>query len=189
MVNHNPKLPREANKKGDDTMSRIYKFYHNNKKRIELTEKEEATREKIERAWLLLTGMKTSKYIADELSAIYGISKSGAFDLVKHAMIIFGDPRMQVKEGKRAIAEHQFLTGAEKALEKGELELHLRYMKAYAEINGLNNVDTAEGIADVMKKLRPTTIILNFRKEEVEREAERLHDQLASDIEFEEIDE
>jgi lactam utilization protein B len=104
-------------------------------------------------------------------------------------MIIFGDPRMQVKEAKRAIAEHQFLMGAEKALKAGDNELHLKYMKEYAEINGLKNPETNEaGIADLVKKLKPTQIILNFRKEEVEKEAERLHAQLIQDAEFEEME-
>jgi hypothetical protein len=93
-----------------------------------------------------------------------------------------------VKEAKRAIAEQQFLMGAEKALASGDMELHLKYMKEYSEINGLKLPENADGnLGELMKKLRPTNIILQFRKEEVEKEAERLHMELTKDIDFEEM--
>jgi hypothetical protein len=216
LVEVNDKMPREAKKQSEGSLDRIFKFYHVEKKRIKLTPQEERMREQIEHAWLMLTRLKPQKHVVDELMGKFNISQNTAFTMVRQAMIIFGDPRMQVKEAKRAIAEQQFLMSAAKILDMADellkpntdddgkvdetpktdkmdqyaklMKLHLEYMKEYSEINGLKNPEVSEdGLAEVMKKLRPTQIILNFSKEAVEREAEKLHEELTRDVEFEDV--
>jgi hypothetical protein len=99
---------------------------------------------------------------------------------------LFSDPREDVKAAKRAIAEDNYLKGAEKAWKSNDLEMHKKYMDSYSKINGLEIDKEDGGLAELMKKLPPQQIILNFKKEDLEGAAEVLREQI-TDIEHEEV--
>ena len=177
-------LPREANKTNDSTFDRIYKYYRNNKTRIALTPEEDKIRERWEKAWLLSCRHRTTKQVADVMERLYGVKKSVAYDDVRYAMMLFGNPKEDLKEAKRAIAEDAFLKGADRAWKKGNLEMHLKYMKEYAEINTLKSVGQTEEMAEIIKKLKPTQIVIVATPSELEALANKMQEDLIHDAEF-----
>ncbi len=183
------KLPREAKKTTDTTLDRIYKYYHNSKTRIELTREEHAIRERWEKAWLLRCRHRTTKQTADLIAKLFNVSLSVAFDDVSKASMIFSDPSGDLRQAKRALAEHAYLMGADKAWKKGDLDMHMKYMNLYAEINGLKNDTTDSNLADLLKKLKPHQVVIVASPEQLEVDAVKLRDEIAQDAEFSVIDE
>lgn len=178
-------IAREANKTKDSSFERIYKFYFS-KTRIELTAEEKKRLDRIEKAWLLLCRHRTTKQAGDILEKLFNVSRRTAFNDVRSAMDLFGAPQENVKEAKRAIAEHALLMGADKAWKQGQLELHAKYMKEYSEINGLKDNSPDDGLVQIIKNLRPTVVQLNFKMEDVRKEAQAIMQHLAQDVDFEE---
>jgi hypothetical protein len=171
-------MKREAGIREEDAFTRIYKYYHNPKKRIELNVREEAMRDRLERAWLLLSGLKTTKQVADEIQTMCNVSRAQAYDDVRNAMHLFGDPKLQNKEAKRAIAETNYLWGAEKARSVGDLEMHAKYMELYAKINGLHEPDASTNMEDLVKKFKPVQIVIVARREDLEAEIKAIQDEV-----------
>lgn len=182
-------LPREARKTNDSTFDRVYKYYHNSKTRIELTTEERNLAERWEKAWLLRCRYRTKKQVVDLLCRLFNIEKSVAYDDVRKASMLFTDPEADTKEAKRAIAESAFLAGANKAWTSGDMELHLKYMKEYTEINGLKDKDADGNLAEVMKKLKPHQIIIVTSQVELEAQANALQAELTRDIDYIEANE
>jgi hypothetical protein len=180
-------MKREARKTNDSTFDRVYKYYHSAKTRVELTDEEKHLAERWEKAWLLRCRYRTKKQVADILCRLFNIEKSVAYDDVNKASMLFTDPVADSRDAKRAIAETAFLQGAHKAWVTGELELHLKYMKEYSDINGLK----AEGdgnIAELLKKLKPHQIIIVSSQAELEAQANAIQEEVIRDIGHEELD-
>jgi len=165
--------PREANKTNDSVFDRIYKYYHSNS-RIELKPDEQVIMERWEKAWLLLCRHRTRNQVSQLLVKLFNISRATAYDDIRHSMNLFSDPREDMKSAKRAIAEDNFLKGADKAWKSGNLEMHMKYMDKYSEINGLMDESPDGGLADLIKKFKPTQIVMNFKAEDLMSEAERM---------------
>lgn len=188
IVAHKADSLREANKTNDSTFDRIYKYYHG-KSRLQLRPEEDSIRERWEKAWLILTHHRTQKKTVEMLERICGIGKSTAYDDVKNAMILFGNPVDGLKEAKRAIFETAILNGAQKAWKRGDLEAHLKYMKEYKEVNGLHLQD-GDNLKDILKGLKPHTIVFVTNQELLKKEADQLLANIpAIDVDFETTDE
>ncbi len=181
LVINKSELPREANRKTtDSTFDRIYKFYHNDKTRIELTAEETTISERWEKAWFLLCRHRTQKYVVDTLSKLYGIGKSVGYDDVRNAMMLFTDPTKDLKEAKRAIAETSILRGAQRAWKNKNLDMHFKYMKEYAEINGLKENSQDGELAKIIKGLKPAQIIIVANKNDLEKEIQTLQEEIST---------
>lgn len=177
---------REAKKANDSTFDRIYKYFHS-KSKLELTAEEQEVMTRWEKAWLLLCRHRTRNAVADILMKLFNVGKSTAYDDVRNAMNLFSDPREDMKAAKRAIAEDAILKGADKAWKTGDLKMHKEYMKEYAEINGLKEESNDNSLAELVKKLKPTQILINFKKEDAEEEAERLRSHITLDVDHVDI--
>jgi hypothetical protein len=174
LVEHKEDLPtREAKKSTDSEFDRIYKYFHS-KSRIELTPGEQQVMERWEKAWFLLLRNRTRNQVAQILCKLYNVSRSTAYDDVRNAMNLFSDPREDMRAAKRAIAEDNLLKGAERAWKNGNLDMHLKYMDKYAEINGLKEPGGDSSLEELIKKFKPQQIIMNFRAEDLQAEAERM---------------
>lgn len=186
LVSHKEDEPREAAKSKDSEFDRIYKYLHS-KSRVELTPREQERFERWEKAWYLLCRHRTSKQVSEILVKLFNVSRATAYDDVRSAMMLFSDPREDFKAAKRAIAEDAFLKGADKAWKEGNLEMHMKYMSKYAEINGLMNTDSDTAWADMLKQFKPTQVVLNFKDEDLMAEAERMRALFknAQDVDFE----
>lgn len=161
----------------EDRFERIYKFFFE-KANVELTEEDEGYRERLERAWMLLTSLKTNKAVADDLQKTFKVSRAESYYNVRDAMNLFGNPQMQYKDAKRAIAETQYLWGAEKAKEKNDLEMHAKYMDLYSKLNGLNEPEAGTGIEDLVKKFKPVQIVIVAKREDLEAEIKAIQDEV-----------
>jgi hypothetical protein len=181
----NDNLPKDRTK--DSTFDRIYRFYHSNKTRIELTEVEQQIRDRWEKAWLLLNRHRTRKQAADLLVKLFNVSLSVAFDDVKHAMMLFSNPMEDVKDAKRAIAETMALNGANKCWATSDMDGYHKFLKAYQEINQLNS-DKDNGLGDLLKKMKPHQVIIVSSEAELEAQANKLQQDLIKDIDHETID-
>lgn len=182
-------MKREAKKTNDSTFDRVYKYYHNPKTRIELSDEENHLRERWEKAWLLRCRYRTKKQVADLLCRLFNIEKSVAYDDVQKAGMLFSEPEADTKDAKRAIAESALLAGAGKAWTSGNMDLHLKYMKEYTEINGLKDKDADGNMGEMMKKLKPHQIIIVTSQAELEAQANALQEELTKDVEFAEAHE
>jgi hypothetical protein len=177
-------LPREAKKTKDSTFDKIYKYYHSDKTRIELDDEEHRIRERWEKAWLLLCRHRTRKQVVDLMERLFHIEKSVAYDDVRKAMDLFSDPSNDIKEAKRMIAEDAYLKGAAKAWKAGNLEMHLKYMKEYSDINRLTqDADQGSELAELVKKMKPTQIIITGSTDQFYEEARQMQEQLTKDVE------
>lgn len=180
-------LPREAKKTADSKFDRIWKYYHNNKTRVELTDEEQRIRERWEKAWMLLCRNRTQKDAADLIMRLFNVSRSVAFDDVNNAMMLFSNPNADLKEGKRAIAENALMRGADKAWKEGNMDMYLKFYSKYIEINGLT-VQEDDKMKDILKHLKPTTLVFVTSPEQLKAQADELiKDIPAVDTNFEEV--
>jgi hypothetical protein len=186
--NDAPLQPREAKRTNDTTFDRIYKSIHNSKTRIELTVEEIRISNRWDKAWLLLCRHRTKKQVADLIMKLFNVGMSVAYDDVRKAMMLYSDPTQDERDGKRLIAETAFLRGADKAWKNGNLDMHLKYMKEYTEINKLRE-DAGADMGELIKSLKPTQIIIVSTKQDLEAEATKLQEQLIQDITHTEVDE
>jgi hypothetical protein len=175
-------LPREAKKTADSTFDRIYKYYHSNKTRIELTDEEIRIRERWEKAWLLLCRNRTQKQVVELIEKLFNVKKSVAYDDVRNAMMLFSNPQNDLKDAKRAIAETMALHGANTCMKKGDMDGYYKFLKAYQEINRLDAKED-DIVPDMMKKLKPAAIIIVSSPAELEAQANAMQQDLIEDIE------
>jgi hypothetical protein len=181
-------LPREAKKTADSTADRIYKYYHNNKTRVELSDEENRIRERWEKAWFLLSHHRTQKQVVDLIVKLFNVGKSVAYNDVWNAMKLFGNPQADVKDAKRAIAETMALKGADRCWKNGDMDGYFKFTKEYKEINQLDLKEDAS-LAAVIKKLRPTQVIIIASDKDLESEAEKIENEFVQDIDYTEFNE
>lgn len=179
-------LPKSMRRTADSTFDRIYKYYHNNKSKLELNSDDQRIRERWEKAWLLLCKHRTRKEVASLLMKTYNISQSVAYDDCKHAMMLFSNPSEDLKEAKRAIAETMALRGAKKAWANGDLDSYHKFTKMYAEINKLDS-EESNGVEGFLKKLKPHAITIVADATELQKAAEKLREEVIEDIEHEDL--
>lgn len=183
------KRPREARKTKDSTLDRIWKFYHDKKRQVDLTPEEDHIRDRMEKAWFLLCEHKNLKEVSESLEKQFNVKKSVAWDDIRKAMLLFGDPRDDMKDAKRAIAETMILKGAEKAWNDKNLDAYYRFIKEYKEINMLN-VEDDKRIAEVLKKMRPVQVVFVATREQLTKQADDLMKGIPTvDTSYEEVDE
>ena len=171
----------EARVTTDTTFDRIYKYYHSNKTRVELTAEENAIRERWEKAWFLLCRHRTRKQVVDLMVKLYNISQRLAYDDVRFCMDLFSNPQEDTKEAKRTIAETMALNGANKSWKEGDMEGYYKFLKAYSDINQLES-DQSNGIGDLLKKIKPHQVIIVSSDAELEAQANVLQADLIKDI-------
>lgn len=187
IIQKSKKLPREARKTKDSTTDRIWKFYFKPKSNQKLTKEEETIRVRWEKAWHVLCSHRSRKEAAAIIERVCHVSKSVAYDDVANAMMLFGDPRQNSKDAKRAIAETMVLKGLQRAWRTGNLEAYDKFLKKYQDINNLEGDDN-EKLADLLGKKRP--VIINFISEQsqLHKQATELMKDVAVDTEFEDVE-
>jgi hypothetical protein len=181
-------LPRELKKSTDSDFDRIYKFYHHSKTQVKLTAEEEAIRERWEKAWFLLCKGRTNKHVVDLMVKLFNISTASAYNDVRKAQMLFGDPKNDLIEGRRRIHEQQLQDGAQRAWAKGDLEMHLKYLKEISEIRGFKEPLPETDLAGLMKKLVPTQINIITSAEDLQKLAEKMRAEITRDVDYQLLD-
>lgn len=178
------KLPREMRKTKDSSFDRIWKYYHNSKTRVELSKEENAIRERLEKAWLFLCRHRTRKDVVGLLMKFYNISSSVAYDDVTNAMVLFGNPKEDLVDAKRAIAETNALRGMDRCWKSGDMLGYMKFNQQYIEINRLD-AEPGNDLGRMLKKLKPHQVIIVSSEQELEKQATALQESLINDIEHE----
>lgn len=178
------KLPKAAKKTKDGTFDRIWKYYHNQKSRIELSKEENSIRERLEKAWLVLCSHRNRKQVAEVLVKIFNISLPQAWRDVTDAMKLFGNPQDDLKEAKRAISETNALRGMERCWKNGDMEGYLKFQQEYNKINDLYTPKEGDSLAKFLKDFTPHQIVITTSPEELQRQAEKIASN-AIDIDYE----
>lgn len=185
---HKEAAPRELKKSNDTDFDRIYKYYHNSKTRIVLSEEEETIRERWEKAWFLLCKGRTTKHVSDLIQKLYKVGRATSYDDVRKAQMLFSDPRNDIKEAKRRIVEQQLQDGAALAWRTGNLEMHQKYLKEISEINGLKEPAVDGNLAEIIKKLKPTQINIMASMQDLQSLAESMREEITHNIPFENVE-
>jgi len=173
-------LPREAKKKLDTSFDRIWKFYFKNNVRIELTKKEEQLRERWEHVWSLLGKILTTRQVIKKHSFKYSIDLSTAYEDMHNAKKLFGDSQDQMKKAQRAIVSVWLEKAIKKAYKADEWKSMEKLILRYTRINGLD-LNEGDGIADLIKKMKPHTIIITGDPRSLKQEADELMEGVEQD--------
>jgi hypothetical protein len=175
---------RSANRIDDTTIDRIWKFYFESDTSIELTKKEEEIRTRLDYTWKLLGDILTDRQVLLKLMKQFDISERQGHTDIYQAKLLFGNPRKGVKEAQKVILSDILIKAMKKAYKsedwKGLEKLALRYTR----INGLDE-KTDNNIADLIRQLVPTKIVISADPEVLKQEAA----ELVKDIDYEEIHE
>lgn len=178
---------REARRIKDSAFDRIWKYYYEPKKEVALTEHEEEMRRRISNAWDLLTGK-----ILNDRKAVQAhtqwckdnfmqISERTAYDDIRRAKQMFGDPRVNTPVFEKARISTILLDLIETAKRQGDLDNAQRLIRRYNAVNGLE---------DPLKTLvprPPITIVFSADEEVLKKQAEELMQGVTIDTEHTEI--
>lgn len=174
---------------GDTTFDKIYAYYVN-PKRVELTPKQEETREIWVAAWTALLKMKSKNQVAKVLEETHGRSRAQAYRDIRRAEKLFGSVYQADRDGMMALLYQFALKGYKKSMKA----------KKYKE---------AKGFLDIMVKCVPSENGINFNPDKLDDKPDKLSmpkevvnaiaahlksgvvdlNEMAVDIDYEEVDE
>lgn len=177
-------LPTSLRRKNDTTFDKIFKFYNDTLAQTKLSAAEETIRRRWELAWLKRSKLIPNRMIVKRLQKRFGISERTAYDDIKFAEILFGDPGEQNKEAKRTIVSNLIEKAMRKALKFDDLKAFEKLTLRYAQYNDLNKPDDI--FAKYVKGKKPVAIVFSTDPEALKKQADELM-QGVEDIEFEDM--
>lgn len=183
------KMPRQAKRTDDSHFDRIWKYYYNEKTTIQLSEHEEELKKRWEHIWMLLGNILTTARIIRLQKKKFKINESTAYRDLHNAKSLFGNPDGAVDKAKRAIVSEWLLKAMQKAYKAQEWKSFEKLILRYSRINGLDMQEN-EGLAEMLKKIRPHTIIISGDPSALKEEADALMENIpeTKDINHVELD-
>jgi len=178
-------MPREARKTNESTFDRIWNYYHS-KSSILLKDKENEIRERWEKAWYILTEHRNRKETVELIQRLFHIEKWQAYDDVKNAQLLFGDPGPQFKEAQRAMVETFILKAMKKAFKSGNMDAYEKLIGRYMKNAGLE-VDDDSAMENKLKAIRATTFFFTADEELKEKAKNLMSNIPAEDVDFESV--
>ncbi len=174
-------LIHRARYKTDTHFDRIYNYFFT-KDEIELSEIELKIAERWEYVWKLLGNYHTKPAIVNRIRKKFDIARSTAWEDIKMAQLLFSDPTEQLDEAKRAISAEWILKALKGAMKEKHYLSAERLIALYNKLYGLDKNSEAN-LGEIIKKLKPHTIIITGDPKSLEQEA----NDLMADIEDAEI--
>lgn len=151
---------REARRINDSSFDRMWKYYYDPKKNVALTEKEEEMRLRLINVWQLLTG----KILNDRKAVLAHITwckenymiiqERTAYDDLRRAKHLFGDPRVSTAIFEKARISAILLDMIKKASDENDLDNAQRLIRRYNAVNGLEE--------DIRTQVPRPAITINF---------------------------
>lgn len=187
IVGDKSKLPLHQKRIKDKTFDRIWKYYYLTDKRVELSEKVEAIRQRWEMAWLMDCTLLNKYKIAKRLAKKYDITERQGFKDITNARLLFSDPTQNNKDAKRAIMSNLLETVIRKAVAKGEFKAVDKLILRYDKINGLS-IEKEDGMAEFMKNKKAAVFVFSADPETLKKQAAEMIEDV-KDTEYEEVDE
>ena len=193
---------REAKRIRDSAFDKIWKYYYEPKKNIELSEHEEEIRLRLNNVWQLITGrvlndrkavLAHTQWCKDNYMQI---SERTAYDDLRRTKFLFGDPRQNMATFEKARISSILLdlietakSTVEKCTAMGEYELAAKHNDSAARLirryNAVNGIEQ-----DPKTQLPRPPIVINFNadKETLMQQAAELMKGIAVDTDYEEAD-
>lgn len=187
LVKHKRKLKRAAKRAGDTTFDRIYKFYYD-KQRIELTFTERKIKTRWANIWKLMGDMFTTTETIKAHMKAFKVAESVAYEDMRQAKLLFGDPGAQVDKARKAIFSDFLLKAMRKAEQQGDLLACERFALRYARLHGLDSKEDDE-LAKLIKQMKPHTIIISGSTTSQQQEADDLMKDVPEvvDVDYDEL--
>lgn len=166
------KTTRRAIMKDDTRLDRFYKHYFTNDV-IVLTEEDQRIMERWEFAWKKIGNINTKAQVVRSLMKVYKVDRKTAYRYINSAMMLFGDPQDQLREAKRAISSEWNIKLLKKAIKAEDYKAAEKLLLRFNRLHGLDK-DSENGMATIMKNLKPHTIIIQGDPKSLEAEANKL---------------
>lgn len=176
---------RRANRTDESSFDRIRMHYFS-KDVIELDKRELELAERWENCWLLIGDFNTTTEIIAMMMEEFGLSRRQAYNDLRSAKLLFGDPEDQLTKAHRAISSEWTIKLLKKADEAGDLRSAEKLLLRYNRLHGLDK-NTEADFEGMLKKLKPHTIIITGDPKALEAEANDLVADV-EDIEAEEVE-
>lgn len=170
----------------DTTFDLIYKHYFGEVD-IDLSEKEEEIRNRWRTAWDLLSSMKSKHSAVKVLVKDFGITERTAYNDIKNAERLFQDPFLGNKELHRAKVNRWIDKLVEKLWSKEDYETIDKLIGRYIKNNN-TDVDS-NSVGELIKKMKPIKIEFTADPEVLKKQAEKLMQDVAEDIDYTDISE
>jgi hypothetical protein len=180
---------REARRINDSNFNMLWKYLYEPQKQVQLSEFQEDMRKRLFNMWNLLT----SKVLNDRKAVLahvqwckdnfMQISERTAYDDVRRAKMLFGDPRVNTPVFEKARISNIILELIEVAKQTGDLENAGRLIRRYNAVNGLED-DMKTNVPRP-----PITIVFNSDEETLRKQAAELMSGVAEDTDFEDVTE
>jgi len=185
---------REAKRLNDSGFARIWKFYFEPKKNIALSEFEEEVRKRLNNAWLLLTGKVLNDRKAVLAHTLWckqnfmEISERTAYDDVRRAKMLFGDPRMSTSIFEKKRMSEILLDQIEMLRTIQDTGNTADKIEAAKSINSLaRRYNAVNGLEDDIKTQlprAPITIVFNSDPEVLKKQAQELMEGVVVDTDY-----
>jgi hypothetical protein len=180
---------RSANRVSDTTFTRIWKFYYE-RTEIELKEKEEEIRQRLEHMWMLLGNILSDRQAVT--AHVKWCEKTGrkckermAYEDLHYAKMLFGDPKKQSKSALRAVVSEWLIKGIKYAWDQKDLDNYQRLIRRFNNLNGLEGDQSVDSS-------RPA-VVINFSadpevlKKQIDELRKRAQAANAVDTDYQEV--
>jgi hypothetical protein len=189
---------REARRVNDSGFDRIWKYYFEPKKNVLLSEHEEEVRKRLKHAWELLTG----KVLNDRKAVLahtkwckenfMEISERTAYDDVRRAKMLFGDPRVSTAMFEKARMSAILLDQIENMKSISETGNTIDKIEAAKAINALaRRYNAVNGLEeDIRTQIPRPAITINFNADPdvLKKQAAELMEGVAIDTDYTEAE-
>lgn len=175
---------REAKRVNDSSFDRIWKYYYEPKKNVALSEHEEEVRLRLLNVWQLLTGkiLNDRKAVMAHITwckeNFMTITERTAYDDLRRAKALFGDPRVSTAVFEKARISAVLLDLIKKASDADDLDNAQRLIRRYNAVNGLED--------DIKTQLPRPAITINFNADPdtLKKQAAELMEGVTIDTDF-----
>ncbi|MCO6367848.1 hypothetical protein GBO34_00785 [Roseivirga pacifica] len=178
-------LLRQADRREDTNFDKIYRWYIGEGE-VELNNEQQKLRKRWENIWRLFGGYNTPTKIVRKHKRVFSeISERTAWQDLRNAKALFGDPSLQNRAAERQRLNIILLRAMKKAEKDRDWKALARLTDQYRKNNLLDKDDNG-GIEDLLEHFKPHQFVFsNKDPEELKREAEELmKDVPAVDAEF-----
>lgn len=189
---------REARRVNDSGFDRIWKYYFEPKKNVLLSEHEEEVRKRLKHAWELLTGkvLNDRKAVLAHTSwckeNFMEISERTAYDDVRRAKMLFGDPRVSTAMFEKARMSAILLDQIENMKRISDSGANEEKIEAAKAINALaRRYNAVNGLEeDIRTQIPRPAITINFNSDPdvLKKQAAELMEGVAIDTDYTEAE-
>lgn len=127
-----------VNKGKESTLDKIRKYYLSGDDKVSLSEKQEAIRINVYKAWNLMINYHSREQAIKTMMNDAGCSRAQAYRYVEYSLSVFGNPLVNHKEAKRYLIEEDLMRLMQRAIKDNDGHLQLAVIKQRIKIGGFD---------------------------------------------------